>query len=387
MAHHTTPDENERTAVTLFAGGLTAVSAGGGGASRTRRLGWILLIVALVGTVIFAMLPSPYVIERPGPVFDTLGTVKIGDGTVPMIEIPGQKTWSAAGSLDMLTVSMLGDPSNLPNWLDVAGAWLDPSQAVLPVDAVYPPGYSVQDSVKQGTVDMKNSQEDAMAAALRELGHTVPSIVTVAGLSTKSPSKGILKDGDKVVSVAGTPIDSVDGLREAIAAGGAGSPLSMTILRGSKTLTETVTPTLSAGAKSAPVIGIYAAVSYDYPFDVKIQLENVGGPSAGQMFALGIIDKLTPGSLTGGKHVAGTGTIDAQGTIGPIGGIRQKMYGAERAGATIFLAPAGDCNEVVGHVPSGLKVFAVKTLKDSLAVLRAVSSGASTASLRTCTAG
>ena len=128
-------------------------------------------------------------------------------------------------------------------------------------------------------------------------------------------------------------------------------------------------------------------MSYDYPFTVKIQLENVGGPSAGQMFALGIIDKLTPGSLTGGKRVAGTGTIDAQGTIGPIGGIRQKMYGAQRAGATIFLAPAGDCNEVVGHIPSGLKVFAVKTLSDSLAVLKAVSTGASTASLKGCSAG
>ena len=256
MPHDTTPDENERTAVTLFAGGLTAVSAGNGGRSRARRLGWILLIVALVGTVIFAMLPSPYVIERPGPVFDTLGTVKIGDGTVPMIEIPGQKTWPATGSLDMLTVSMLGDPSNLPNWLDVASAWLDPSQAVLPVDAVYPPGYSVQDSVKQGTVDMKNSQEDAMAAALRELGHKVPSVVTVAGLSEKSPSKGILKDGDTIVSVAGTPIDSVNGLRDAIAAGGVGTPLPMTILRGTATLSETVTPTLSS-ERSRPRSSVY----------------------------------------------------------------------------------------------------------------------------------
>ncbi len=344
-------------------------------------------MIALLGTVVFAMLPSPYVIEQPGPVFDTLGEVRIGDQMTPMISIPGEKTWPTTGTLDMLTVSLLGDPSSLPNWLDVAGAWLDSSQAVLPLDSVYPPGYSVQDSAKQGEIDMQNSQKDAVAAALRSLGHEVPSVVTVAGLSRKSPASGILKDGDKILSVAGVAVDSVNGLRGAIAKGGAGHPLAMTIERDGTELTKEVTPELSTGAKPAPVIGIYAGVSYDYPFPVKIQLQNVGGPSAGQMFALGIIDKLTPGSLTGGRHVAGTGTIDDQGTIGPIGGIRQKMYGARRAGATIFLAPYGDCNEVVGHVPAGLEVFAVKTLKDSLRVLKTVSVGGDTRSLRSCTAG
>lgn len=354
---------------------------------RTRRLGWSLLLVALFGTVIFALLPSPYVIEQPGPVFNTLGTVKISGASTPMISVPGQKTWPAKGTLDMLTVSILGDPNNLPNWLDVAGAWLDPSQAVLPLDAVYPPGYSVEDSNKQGAIDMENSQKDAVAAALRSLGHEVPSIVTVAGLSSKSPSSGILKDGDGFVSVGGTAIHSVDGLRSAIAASGAGLPLEITVLRGGKAQTVTVTPTLSTGKNPTPVLGIYAGMSYDYPFEVKIQLNNVGGPSAGQMFALGIIDTLTPGSLTGGKHVAGTGTIDGNGTIGKIGGIRQKMYGAQRAGATIFLAPYGDCDEVVGHVPHGLTVFAVKTLKDSLKDLSVIRDGGDTSALRSCTAG
>jgi PDZ domain-containing protein len=134
------------------------------------------------------------------------------------------------------------------------------------------------------------------------------------------------------------------------------------------------------------VIGIYAAIAYDYPFDVKIQLDNVGGPSAGQMFALGIIDKLTEGSLTGGRHVAGTGTIDDQGAIGRIGGIRQKMSGAHRAGATIFFAPRGDCDEVVGHVPDGLSVYAVSTLKESLHDLEVIRSGGDTSALRTCAA-
>ncbi|MEO7122842.1 MAG: PDZ domain-containing protein, partial [Lacisediminihabitans sp.] len=274
-----------------------------------------------------------------------------------------------------------------PNWLDVAAAWLDPSQAVIPLDSVYPPGYSVADSNKQGAVDMQNSQKDAVAAALRSLGYKVPSIVTVADLTSKSPSSGILKAGDQIVTVDGKAVDSVNGLRAAIAKNGAGTPLDLTVKRKSQTHALTITPVLSTGADPAPVLGIYAGVSYDYPFDVKIQLQNVGGPSAGQMFALGIIDKLTPGSLAGGKHVAGTGTIDDQGVVGPIGGIRQKMYGAQRAGATIFLAPKGDCDEVVGHIPKGLKVFAVKTLKDSLHDLKVVAAGGDTSGLATCEAG
>ncbi|WP_349897367.1 YlbL family protein [Parafrigoribacterium soli] len=373
--------------MTLFSGDRSAGSTGGRRPARRGRLGWTLLFLALFGTVLFALLPSPYVIERPGPVFDTLGSVEIGGTQTPMISIPGEKTWPATGALDMLTVSVLGDPDHLPNWLDVAGAWLDPSQAVLPLDSVYPPGYSVEDSNKQGEIDMQNSQKDAVAAALRSLGHKVPAVVTVAELTSTSPSRGILEKGDRVVSVAGAVIDSVTALRKAIAAAGAGTPLKLQVVRDGEPRTVSVTPELSTGAHPTPVVGIYAAVSYEYPFDVKIQLDNVGGPSAGQMFALGIIDKLTEGSLTGGKHVAGTGTIDDQGTIGRIGGIRQKMYGAKRAGATIFFAPRGDCDEVVGHVPDGLKVFAVSTLKESLHDLHVISSGGDIGALRTCAAG
>ena len=93
------------------------------------------------------------------------------------------------------------------------------------------------------------------------------------------------------------------------------------------------------------------------------------------MFALGIIDKLTPGSLNGGADVAGTGTISSEGDVGAIGGIRQKLYGARNAGAEYFLAPASNCDEVVGHIPAGLSVFSVATLSDSLAALDALRSG------------
>ncbi len=132
------------------------------------------------------------------------------------------------------------------------------------------------------------------------------------------------------------------------------------------------------------LLGIQLTNDYEFPIDVTIQLNNVGGPSAGMMFALGIIDTLTPGQLNGGENVAGTGTIDAAGTVGPIGGIRQKMYGAVDARATWFLAPESNCDEVVGHVPSGLRVFSVGTLDDALDVLTAVREDGDLDALPTC---
>nr|WP_277814844.1 S16 family serine protease [Galbitalea soli] len=144
---------------------------------------------------------------------------------------------------------------------------------------------------------------------------------------------------------------------------------------------------MSSAATPAPILGIAVGTSYTFPVPIKIQLQDVGGPSAGMMFALGIIDKLTPGELNGGKRVAGTGTIDSAGTVGAIGGIRQKMYGAARAGARYFLAPRSNCDEVVGHIPSGLHVYSVATLDDSLTALKAISSGKGLASLSSCAAG
>ena len=351
---------------------------------RVTIIGWILLLAAIFGTLAFTLVPAPYVIEEPGPVFNTLGTVNNGGKQVPLIEIPGQKTYPTGGALDMLTVNVAGSRERPPSWFEVAQAYLDTSKAVLPVDALYPAGTSVEQSNAQANVDMQNSQKDAIAAALTHLGYTLPASLTVGGLSRESPSAGILEKGDTIVSVDGQTTDSVLGLRAIIAKSGAGTPLSIVIERGGVAKTVAVTPELSGGADPVPVVGIFPAIVYTYPFDVKIQLENVGGPSAGQMFALGIIDKLTPGQLNGSAKVAGTGTIDGAGVVGPIGGIRQKLYGARTAGATWFLAPYSNCDEVTGHIPNGIRVLAVKTLDDSLAALKAIKAGSSTSKLLSC---
>lgn len=355
--------------------------------SRSRRVGTWLLVAAVVGVSIFALVPSPYVIDVPGPVFDTLGTVTIDGEDVPLIEIPGETTYATGGSLDLLTVSTQGSRGDTPNWFEVITAWFDPSKAVLPLDEVYPPGYSVEQSNEDGRIMMANSQKDAIAAALTELGYDIPRTVRVGALTEDSPSKGILEPGDIIRSVNGQTVTDVESMRAVIADTGAGVPIPIEITRNGEDQTVSVTPELSDENPPAPIVGVFPSIEYDFPFTVTIQLQNVGGPSGGQMFALGIIDKLTPGELNGGERVAGTGTIDAEGRVGKIGGIRQKLYGAVRAGASWFLAPRANCDDVVGHVPDGLQVVAVSTLQDSLSALSIIESGKGTQSLPSCTTG
>lgn len=349
-------------------------------------LGWSILSVALVGVTVVALIPAPYVIEQPGPVFDTLGDVTIGGEQVPMIQIPMEETFPTEGSLDMLTVNVRGNPDDLPNWFEVATAYFDPARAVVPVEEVFPPGVSTEQSNQQSQVDMANSQKDAIAAALTHLGHDVPSTLTVVETQAGGPADGVLLAGDVIVSVNGKTFADVTALRAEIAANGVSKPADVVVRRDGAELTLRISPVMGTGDAPTPIIGIVVGSDYDFPFTVTIQLENVGGPSAGMMFALGIIDKLTPEPITGGEFVAGTGTITSTGEVGPIGGIRQKMWGALRAGADWFLAPASNCSEVTGHIPAGLTVFSVATLDDSLAALTAISSGADTSTLPTCPA-
>ncbi len=353
--------------------------------SRRARVGWILLTVALVAGVILAVSPTSYVIEQPGPVFDTLGSAPDADGNeIALITISGETTYPTEGSLDLLTVSIYGNPDRGPSWLDIAGAWFDPARAVLPLEAVFPSGVTTEQRNEQNQTQMVNSQHDATAAALIEQGFDVPRTVQITQVFDGSPATGVLQANDVIVSVNGQAANSVTQLRAALADNGTEKAATISIVRGDVAQSVEVTPTRSG---DAVVAGIGVVTEYDFPFDVTLQLDKVGGPSAGMMFALGIIDKLTPGPLTGGAHVAGTGTIDSDGNVGPIGGVVQKMHGALNAGASWFLAPAGNCASVVGHVPDGLEVFKVSTLQDSLAVLDVIASDGSLDALPRCTAG
>ncbi|MEG0028493.1 MAG: S16 family serine protease [Aurantimicrobium sp.] len=342
-------------------------------AQRKRTLGVTLLVGSLVLAVGLAAVPSAYVIEQPGPWFDTLGTVSVPDpeddtkkDKIPLITIEGTESFPTTGELDLLTVSVLGNPEQTPSWLEVATAWFDPSKAVVPLEAIFPKQESTEEREAANTAQMVDSQQDAIAAALTNLGYDVVVGVEVLGFTDDSPAKSVLSLGDVITAFNGTAVESVPQLRELLKANGTSTPGIVSFTRQGVAQEAQVTPIEVDGNI---VLGIGAKAKYDFPFDVSIRLDDVGGPSAGMMFALGIIDKLTPQDITGGNHFAGTGTIDAQGNVGPIGGIQQKLYGAKKAGATYFLAPAGNCDEVVGHVPAGLQVYSVETLNDALNVL------------------
>jgi PDZ domain-containing protein len=374
--------------VSLFADDLVVHTPPRRARRRGHTVGWISLVVAFLLLLVLALAPSPYVVQQPGPVFDTLGTVPVGeDGDeVPMIEVEGAETYDAEGSLDMLTVSVVGTPEQRPTWFEVAMAWFDQSKAVLPIESVYPPGVTSEQRDEQNQTLMTDSQQTAIAAALRALDYDIGQQVTIGDISEGSPADGVFEVGDVIERANGESVTDVAALRRIIADNGASAPVSFDVLRdGDETALE-VTPaeqTLDDGSSSVAV-GVIASSTYDFPIDVSIQLDNVGGPSAGMMFALGIIDTLTPGSLGDGRTVAGTGTIDDAGAVGPIGGIRQKLFGAEEAGAELFLAPASNCDEVVGHVPDGLDVYAVSTLDDALEVLETTGEGGDTGALTTC---
>lgn len=350
---------------------------------RSARAGVWALAIALVALAALSFLPTGFVVQQPGPVYNTLGVATSGDGTeVPLITVEGTETFPTTGQLDLTTVQVVGNRERTPSWFELMTAWFDSSKAVVPIDVAFPEGQSSEERNEESAQMMVDSQQEATAAALAQLGYDLGSSVRVFSIPEGAPAEGVLETDDVILSANGVPVTVVDDLRDQIQAR-EGEPVALTVERDGVEQNLEIQPVYSE-ADSVWQVGISTIHDYDFPFDVTIQLDNVGGPSAGQMFALGIIDTLTQGDLTGGEHIAGTGTITANGAIGPIGGIRQKLYGARSDGAEFFLAPASNCNEVVGHIPDGLQVFSVETLDDSLAVLTAVSENGELGALPTC---
>jgi Lon-like protease len=333
------------------------------------------LLLALV-----AMLPVPYVVLGKGPALDTLSA----PGGKPLIQISGRTTYPTNGHLYLTTVSVLGGPGRSVSAFPLATvlrAWLDPEQQVVPQEAVFPPGQTQQQADQETRQEMTDSQTSATAAALAELGIRVQ--LSVGRVGSDAPSAATLKTGDVLLRVAGAAVTGYGPLRQALSGVKPGQPVPVMLRRGGTERTVSVTTTRSDDGRT--ILGIEP--KFTFPFDVKIQIEDIGGPSAGTMFALGIIDKLTPGDLTGGQFVAGTGEISPDGTVGPIGGIAEKMVGAHDAGARWFLAPTDNCNEVVDHVPDGLHVVRISTLHDARLAVEAIGAGGDAASrLPTCRA-
>jgi Lon-like protease len=323
----------------------------------------------LIAIAVAVLVPVPYVILGPGPTLNTLGKDSSGQ---PLITIAGHQTYPTSGHLNMVTVSYEGGPGANLNIFQALRAWLDPSEAVVPESELFPPGQTAQQTQAQDTQQMASSQETATAAALTTLHIPYQAQVQVMATVPGYPASKVLKAGDMIVAVDGKPVTGASGLSSLITAHPAGSLLRLTVLRNGATTQLEVKSVKSGGT---PVIGVQVQEQYKFPFTVKFSVGDIGGPSAGMMFALGIIDKLTAMNLTGGKFIAGTGEITSSGLVGAIGGIQQKMVGARDAGATVFLAPAGNCADTVGAVPAGLRVVKVSTLSQAVSDLEAIKAG------------
>lgn len=351
--------------------------------ARPRGRGRVVVVAGIVTGVLLlgmSMLPVPYVVQSPGPTVDTLGEV---DGAA-LIEVDGAPTYATSGALRLTTVSVLGGPGSPLDVATFLAGWLAGSSAVVPVEQVYPSGLTREERDEQSAAEMTTSQENATAAALTALGFEVPAELTVAGTAPGTGADGVLEAGDVLLAAAGVPVESFADLDGVLTATAPGTSLALDVSRsGERVSVEVVTGDDGAGGS---VLGVFVDPAFDFPVDVTIRIEEVGGPSAGTMFALGIVDTLTPGELTGGRDVAGTGTISIGGDVGAIGGVRQKLAGAARDGSDYFLAPAGNCADITGHVPAGLQVVAVATLEEAISAVTAIGEGHA-AELPGCAAG
>lgn len=370
----------------------------------SRRFSTLLVavVVLAVGAILALTVPVPLVALGPGPVFDTLGSVEVpeesadsaggaqggtdpGEGgtvTRPIVEITGAEADKTDGVLDMTTVAVR---QNL-RITDAITYWLDPEQDVVPRDQVFPPDQTQEQVDQQNADQMIGSENSAAAAAFHHL--KLPMVPTVQGVADDGAASGVLEEGDKITSVDGAATPDSRSFVDAIAAKHPGDSVDIAFDRPNTGTDGKTTESKDAKVKlkpGDPAQGLKADQGYlgvvvgDLPANgtgVKINLaDEVGGPSAGLMFALSIVDKLSPGELTGGRHIAGTGEISADGKVGPIGGIPHKISAAKDDGATTFLVPSANCAEAAANPPEGIDLVDVDSLDSAISALETIDSG------------
>ncbi|MFG2710051.1 PDZ domain-containing protein [Streptomyces goshikiensis] len=333
---------------------------------------------------------APYAEMSPGPTVNTLGDSR-GE---PVLSISGRKTYPTSGHLNMTTVRVTGADYDM-NLLEAVYGWLAGDNIVVPHDNLYPNGKTDKESTQENAEEFSQSQESAKVAALKQLGIPVSARVVVSSVVKASPSEGKLHAGDVIQDVDGTPVKEPGDVAKLVTKHQAGEPVEFTIVpaaeaaeaeRANREPGSPTKITITSGKAEGDghaIVGIRAGTDHTFPFTVDIKLADVGGPSAGLMFALGIVDKLTPEDLTGGKFIAGTGTIDDAGKVGPIGGIQMKTIGARQAGAQYFLTPAENCASAAAQVPDGLTLVKVSTIDDATKALQKIGKG-DTAGLPRC---
>src|SRR6266702_6987872 len=325
----------------------------GGGRVRQRLTAGVGAVVVVLALNFYQL---PVVALSPGPAEDVLSRVKIEGGT---------QVYDSKGRFYLTSVGIDDDVRFFEAIHDLANRDVQ----LRPRSDIYPQGESTQQVNQQNADDMDESKVLAAVVALRKLGYTVdPSAVNVSEVRPGAPADGKLRPGDRLVRVDGRPVSSIKQLQRVIQGHHPGETLALTVRRGDADVAARVPVALDGGQ---PRIGVVLHEEYGkLPVHVSTTTENIGGPSAGLMFALSIYDRLTPGDLTGGRRIAGTGQITEDGSVVPIGGIGEKIVGAKRQGATMFLLPRGNCGEAEQHPPLGLRLVPVSNVADAIAFLQ-----------------
>jgi len=346
------------------------------------RQTWTAFVSALVFVglaVLLVVVPVPFVSWSPGGTRDTLGSV----GNEPIIKVSGIDTYPTTGRLDMTVVSITPADARLSLPQALLSYWL-PHRDTLPRDAVYAPGKSAEQVEDEDAEMMETAQDDAVVAALRADDQPVTEMPAIYSVTIGGAAYDKLKPGDLVVSVDGTPTPDDDDVRKAIQKHEVGEVVSFKVIRDGAEITVDVITAESPTQSGSPVVGITIGTGYRYEPEISFDFgQRIGGPSAGLVFALAIYDKITEGALLADLHVAGTGQITPTGRVGSIGGIQEKIAGAEKAGATVFLVPAGNCPDIAG-VKTDMTLVKVTTLEDAIGAVQVLTASGGTGAVPKC---
>ncbi|MFE3192354.1 PDZ domain-containing protein [Nocardia sp. NPDC059240] len=320
-----------------------------------------ILALGVVGSVVTV----PFVALGPGPTFNTLGEVE----GKQVVDVQGAPLKPTTGNLNMTTVSV----RDRLNIFEALGLWIDGQHGLVPRAEVYPPGQSRDEVDKSNQQQFKDSEDSAELAALNYL--KLPTEVRLVNVSEDGPAKELLKKDDEIVSIDGKAVATTKDVVTAISSTKPGTPVHLVVRRDNQEQNVEIPVGARPDDSGKGYLGVTPSEFSKGPVKVDFNLGEIGGPSAGLMFTLAVIDKLTTGDLSGGKFVAGTGTIDPDGKVGPIGGIQYKMIAAHDAGAVTFMVPAANCNEAAQRTPDGLRLVKVDNLADAVQALQDLNAG------------
>ncbi|MDY6143518.1 MAG: S16 family serine protease [Arcanobacterium sp.] len=383
------------------------------GALVAPRISWrsvVLYSFALL-LLIGLLAPTNYVVEGAGPALETTSTID----SKPVVSVTDVKTYPTDSSYYLTTVTAWGEPGNGVTGAQALMALARPDRQLIPLALMYPPQTTAQELDERNAALMTSSQDAAAVVGFELAGYQPSMVLRVASTSADYLASGKLRVGDTITGIrragmgaegantannaagAGEPgeefvdIESFTSLSRYLSSVPPGTAIEVRIERdGRREVVQFPTspyPADSTGwVHPGSLLGVGVAVTdVQLPGAVQYAVEGIGGPSAGNIFALTVYDELTPGSLAADAKIAGTGEVEFDGDVTPIGGIIHKLNGARRQGATDFLAPAENCSETQGHVPDGMNVWAVRSVSESITAAEAIGAG-DTASLTPCSA-